>query len=200
MPYVAYLDEYGLPSDTFFDTFIFLGLVSPSGRHFAGEMDQEKAALYADWEWYLNRIFTPRKHLDALDTAVERVAAQLGLEGHKVNVYVMISYPSYLVTDFGTPGTEGDSLLPLENRLREIRWYVDSVIERWEALAPQHLRLAGFYWLQEHVNPAVPDELDMVRRTARYIHDLGLKLGWIPWSGAYLATQWRSFGFDWAVT
>ena len=154
-----------------------------------------------DWEWYLNRIFTPRKHLDALDTAVERVAAQLGLEGHKVNVYVMISYPSYLVTDFGTPGTEGDSLLPLENRLREIRWYVDSVIERWKPWRPSTCASPGFYWLQGTREPGSTRRAwDMVRRTARYIHDLGLKLGWIPWSGAYLATQWRSFGFDWAVT
>ena len=139
MPYVArlLLNGRGLPSDTFFDTFIFIDLVSQ---------------LPGD------RLRHPGNR--------RRFAAAPG----------------------EPPAGDTDDC------------DVDSVIERWEALAPQHLRLAGFYWLQEHVNPAVPDELDMVRRTARYIHDLGLKLGWIPWSGAYLATQWRSFGFDWAVT
>jgi hypothetical protein len=33
-----------------------------------------------------------------------------------------------------------------------------------------------------------------------HVHDNGPKLGWAPWSGAYLATNWRTYRFDWAVT
>ncbi|MBE3576330.1 MAG: DUF4855 domain-containing protein [Limnochordales bacterium] len=200
-PYVTHLDSTGEPDDTFFDTFIFLGLSSPRGRDFAGEYDQSRASLWWDWQWFIERLYAPGKQLQALEAAVAKAAASLNRPELIVNVYLMIPYPSYKVTDFGTldgqPG--GQSLLPVENRLAAVRWYVDEVIKRWQAWQPKHLRLAGFYWLQEHVNPAVPGETVLVRGTAEYVHKLGYKLGWIPWSGAYLATSWRDFGFDWAV-
>lgn len=201
IPYVAHLDREGVPDDTFFDSFLFLGLRSWRGREFAGERGQDRASLWADWQWYLDRLFTPGKQLDALNTTVGAVADYLGLEDYTVNVYIMIPYPSYLVTDFGHPdGTMGGmSLLPVENRFRAVRWYVDEVIARWNAWHPARLRLAGFYWLQEHINPAVPDEERLVRDVVKYVQELGYRIGWIPWSGAMLATRWAEYGFDWAI-
>ena len=204
LPYVAHLDASGEPDDTFFDTFIFLGTVSPRGRHFGGEYGQDRASLWYDWQWYIDRLFAPGKQLAALEEATARVAEALARPDLAVNVYIMIPYPSYKVTDFGSPVGDGGgkSLLPVANRLEAVRWYVDEVLHRWEARRTElaHLRLAGFYWMQEHVNPEVPGEGTLVRGTADYVHQKGLKLGWIPWSGAYLATSWRSYGFDWAVT
>lgn len=200
-PYVTHLNADGEPDDTFFDTFIFLGISSARGRDFAGEYDQSRASLWWDWQWFIDRLYAPGKQLRALESAVASAASSLGKPDLTVNVYIMIPYPSYKVTDFGTIDgqTGGPSLLPVENRLAAIRWYVDEVIERWQAWQPQRLRLAGFYWMQEHVNPAVPGEETMVRAAAEYVHKLGYKLGWIPWSGAYLATSWRNYDFDWAV-
>lgn len=201
VPFVAHLDWDGQPDDTFFDSFLFLGLKSARGRDFAGERGQENASLWADWLWYIDRIFTPQHQLDALNTTVAQMGAGLGDPGYRVNVYIMIPYPSYLVTDFGHPDGSmgGESLLPVENRERVVRWYVDQVLERWDAWQPEHLNLAGFYWLQEHINPAVPDEESFVRNAVAYVQSQGYKIGWIPWSGAYLAPRWRSYGFDWAI-
>lgn len=199
-PYVTHLGDDRKPDDTFFDTFIFLA-GSNRGRHFGGEYDQTKASLWYDWQWFINRIYAPGKQLQALEAATEAAAESLGKPDLTVNVYIMIPYPSYKVTDFGTiDGQEGGpSLLPVENRLTVVRWYVDEVIKRWQAWQPKRLRFAGFYWMQEHVNPAVPGEEVLVKGTADYVHKLGYKLGWIPWSGAYLATSWRDYDFDWAV-
>ena len=201
VPYVAHLDDEGSPDDTFFDTFIFLGLRSDRERAFDGEREQDVAALWRDWQWYINRIFTPGKHIDGLDRTTTQMGERLGKPDHTLNVYIMIPYPSYKVQDFGHPdGTMGgDSLLPVENRMKAVTWYVDEVLARWEALQPKHLRLAGFYWLQEHVNPKVPDEESMVRDVARLVHERGYKFAWIPWSGALLATNWREYDFDWAI-
>lgn len=201
IPYVAHLDWEGEPDDIFFDTFIFLALASDRGRQFAGELGQEQAALWADWQWYIDRLFVPGKQLSALEQAVAAVGKRLGQPRHGVLIYIMIPYPSYKVTDFGSPdGTKGGpSLLPVENRRHVVEWYIDEVLKRWEAWRPAHLRLGGFYWLQEHVNPVVPDEEQFVRDVARHVHERGLKLGWIPWSGAYLATHWKEYDFDWAI-
>lgn len=201
VPYVAHLDWDGVPDDTFFDSFLFLGLRSHRGRAFDGEREQGEAALWFDWRWYLDRIFTPGKQIDALDQTVAAVAEVLGQPDYKVNVYIMIPYPSHKVTDFGHPDGSmgGPSLLPVENRLDMVRWYVDEVVARWQSLQPGRLHLAGFYWLQEHINPAVPDEDVLVRGAVQYVQDKGYKIGWIPWSGAMLATRWADYGFDWAI-
>lgn len=201
IPYVAHLDWDGVPDDTFFDSFLFLGLRSHRGRAFDGEREQDEAALWFDWQWYLDRIFTPGKQVDALDKTVAAVADYLHLPEYRVNVYIMIPYPSHKVTDFGHPDGSmgGPSLLPVEKRLEIVQWYVDEVLASWERLAPERLDLAGFYWLQEHINPAVPDEDVLVRGAVRYVQEKGYKMGWIPWSGAMLATQWKEYGFDWGI-
>lgn len=200
VPYVSYVDAEGTLQQPLFDTFLFLGAQSNRGRHYGGEYDQQQASLWHDWEWYIDRIFAPGKQLAALEQAVADAADQLGLPDHRVNVYIMIPYPSYKVTDFGHPGLDDGSLMPVSNRISVIESYVDEVMERWDKLQPSHLRLAGFYWMQEHFNPDVPGERLMVDATVDYVHAKGLKLGWIPWSGAFLATNWRTYGFDWAVT
>lgn len=201
VPYVAHLDWDGVPDDTFFDSFLFLGLKSHRTRAFDGEREQDQAALWLDWQWYLDRIFTPGKQIDALDKTVAAVADYLKLPDYRVNVYIMIPYPSHKVTDFGHPdGTMGgDSLLPVEKRLEIVQWYVDEVLTRWERLAPDRLNLAGFYWVQEHINPAVPDEDRLVRGSVQYVQEKGYKIGWIPWSGAMLATRWEAYDFDWGI-
>ncbi|MBE3583576.1 MAG: DUF4855 domain-containing protein [Limnochordaceae bacterium] len=199
-PYVTHLDANGEPDDTFFDTFIFLAISSDRGRQFGGEFGQDQASLWPDWQWYIQRLFAPGKQLAALDLACAGAARALHQPDLRVNVYIMIPYPSYKVTDFQRPGAASSSLLPVNNRIAAIQAYVDEVLQRWQAFAPTHLRLAGFYWMQEHVNPEVPGEEQMVTTAARYVHQKGYKLGWVPWSGAYLATAWQKYGFDWAVT
>lgn len=201
LPFIAHLDASGKPHDTFFDSFLFLAGKSHRTREFGGEVEQHRAALWADWQWYIDRIFNPGHQIDALDQAVGELGETLGDPGYTVNVYIMIPYPSYKVTDFGHPDGSmgGFSLLPWENRQKVVEWYVDEVLARWQALSPAHLRLAGFYWLQEHVNPSVPDEELFVRTAVRYVQDKGYLMSWIPWSGAMYATHWKSYGFDWAI-
>lgn len=201
LPYVAHLDASGEPHDTFFDTFLFVTGSSHRSRQFGGEFDQDTSALWYDWQWYIDRIFAEGKQLAALDRAVAGVGSELGIPDYKVNVYIKIPYPSYKVNDFGFPDGQmgGMSLLPFENRQLAVEWYVDLVVKRWEAWKPKHLRFAGFYWLQEHINTSIAGEDQLVRDAVKYVQDLGLMMGWIPWSGAVLATQWEPYGFDWAA-
>ncbi|MDI3312500.1 MAG: DUF4855 domain-containing protein, partial [Thermoanaerobacterium sp.] len=203
MPYVAHLDENGKPDDFFFDTFLFLGISTPyggnMGRYYSfvsGHPGQMR-----DWQWFLDRVFTKNQQLEALNQAVEEANQQLNQEDHKVLVYMMLPFPDPQSTDFGDIDNSGTSLnlSLLDDRKKAIKWYIGQFINRFNEANYKYLKLGGFYWMQEDLDTNVPGEVESVRYTSDYLHELGLKLGWIPWAGAELKAEGNKYGFDWTI-
>ena len=191
LPYVAYLDREGKPRDWFYDAYLFLMYGgAPSGQAYIDGATNRK-----DWEFYLSEEFAQNRELAALDLTIEQAARQMEVKTPKVPVIVMIPYPSLKQKDFGDVDGDGatENLDSDEGRRKVVEWFLRSALERWDKAAFRHLRLWGFYWMNEGIAP--PDEA-IVKMTAQSIHSLGYKFHWIPWFNAPGVEKWRELGFD----
>jgi len=191
LPYVAYLDRKGQPQDWFYDAYLFLMYGgAPSGQEYFGGATNRK-----DWEFFLNEEFAPGREFAALDATVGNVAGKLDAPAPQVPVIVMIPYPSSKQKEFGDVDGDGrtEDLGTDDGRRKAVAWFLRAFIERWEQHAFKHLKLWGFYWMNEGVAP--PDEA-VVKMAAQEIHALGYKFHWIPWFNAPGIEKWRELGFD----
>jgi hypothetical protein len=204
LPYVGHLTKHGAPDDFFYDTFLFLGLKTPLGGDLHRWYDwvtDSHPGTKADWQWIMDRMFEKNRQFDALNKAVETVGARLHDPDKQVKVYMVLPFPDSKSTEFGDIDGDGatDSLASLDNRNLAVKWYVDQFVERFRAANYSHLKLSGFYWMQEDLDTTVPGEVDNVHYAVQYLHQQGLKLGWIPWSGAGMKGQGNSAGFDFTI-
>ncbi|MCQ6559972.1 DUF4855 domain-containing protein [Paenibacillus mendelii] len=196
VPYVAYVDEDGQPTEWFFDGGLFLGLTAASGRTFV-ETNWEESSKKEDWEWYLNKTFNG----DALqlNQAVSQVGAQLNDPNHKMKVVLMVPLPSTKQTDFGDVDGDGvsenfgDPAAGQANKEKAVDWYINEVLSRWTAAGYSNLELTGFYWMHE---AASAEDQAVIRYTADAVHKHGFKFFWIPYYGASGYWKWQDFGFD----
>jgi len=194
LPYVSYVDREGKPRDWFYDAYLFLMFSGgPSGQGYSDGATNRK-----DWEFYLDEEFAPDREFAALDTVIGNAARQMAVKTPTVPVIVMIPYPSVNQKDFGDVDGDGatENLASAGGREKVVSWFLRAFIERWEKAKFPHLKLWGFYWMNEGIAP--PDEA-IVKAAAREIHSLGYKFHWIPWFKAPGAEKWRDFGFDLAV-
>mgnify|MGYP003586132995 CR=1 FL=1 len=191
LPYVAYVDREGQPRNWFYDAFLFLMYGgAPSGQAYI-----DGATNRRDWEFYLDEEFAPGREFAALDQTIAHAAQLLRKKPPQVPVIVMIPYPSLKQKDFGDADGDGasENLGTDEGRRKAVAWFLRAFLERWDKAAFPHLKLWGFYWMNEGVAP--PDEA-VVRTTAQEIHARGYKFHWIPWFRAPGVEKWRELGFD----
>ncbi|MGN7170752.1 DUF4855 domain-containing protein [Paenibacillus cellulositrophicus] len=202
-PYASFLDPNGNRKDTFFRDYLFLGLQGPNGRSFVRETDAAKAGLKSDWEWFLDRIFTSNNlQLRALNEETKAAGAAIGQPDMRNQVTIMVPFANENVTAFGDVDGDGvsENLTTLAGREKVTHWYISEVIRRFNEAHYSNLDLKGFYWLKEDLDTTKADEVSLVKDTAAYVHQQGdYKFFWIPWSKAYAATQWKTFGFDFAI-
>ncbi len=201
LPYVAHINSNDVIDDTLFDTFLFLGLHASDGRVYHEILtNPANASIKSSWDWYINRLYTSNQQLDALNQATIQTANALGLTNHKSKVYIMIPFPNSNITNFGDVDGDGigENLQadPLNNRYKVVKWYIDTVISRWNQANYSHLELEGFYWLQEDITVSNAGEVQLVKNTGNYLHSLGLKYSWCPWSQATQKHNWSSYSFD----
>jgi uncharacterized protein YutD len=165
LPLVLYIDENGTALDRFFDTFLFLGLETPSNRSF-----EDGTATEEDIDWFSSRIITQIAELQAAAEEAEY------LLGERVELNVIVAIPM--------PGSQ--------DRAERIKSYIDYIISKFNF---ENLRLIGFYWTRES---APDDDVQLIRKICRYVHDRGLKMYWIPYFFAEVE-RWRDLGFDYAM-
>lgn len=194
LPYVAYLDQGGQPRDWFYDAFLFLMYGgAPSGHTYIDGATDRK-----DWEFYLSEEFAPGREFAALDRTVGEAARLMGRAAPAVPVIAMIPYPSPKQKNFGDVDGDGttEDLGADSSRVKAVAWFLRDFLGRWEAAKYRHLKLWGFYWMNEGIAPA--DEA-VVKAAAGRVHALGYKFHWIPWFKAPGVEKWRELGFDLAI-
>ena len=87
-------------------------------------------------------------------------------------------------------------------RLAAIRWYVDTVRQRFAQKGYENIRLDGFYWHHEAIDYDVdPLAAEYVQAAVAYIHSLDpdYKVYWIPSYQAPGFREWKELGFDYAI-
>lgn len=210
IPYLAHVNPNGTPSDWLFDGILYLGLSSPAGRAFSMSVN---GSNWDDWKWYLDKTFASDGDLDALNTAVGEVVTKLGKpdgkNGSKYPVVLMIPYPAEPQTDFGDVDSDGISEnfnavqvgadASLASKKKAVDWYIEQLIQRWNAKGYNNLKLAGLYWLNEEVAPDGTMDAELIQHTADVVHDNDLLFYWIPHLRGYQFFTWEKLGFD-AVT
>ncbi|HZG75989.1 MAG TPA: DUF4855 domain-containing protein [Paenibacillus sp.] len=195
---VAHTDAAGRRTGWMFDSVLSIPI---GGSYF--DFDKKPA-----WDAYLDSLFSPNLHFDALDQATGEAKAELGSPDRKTKVVVSIPYlaPDQSAASGSWGEVNGESLNVLldevtpeqsfDARKKIIDWYTGEVERRFAEQRYEHLELAGFYWYHEEIGFATKYEEAIVRHTADRAHALGKKLFWIPFFQANGSTYWKELGFD----
>jgi hypothetical protein len=190
LPYVAYLDDSTYePTDWMFDSGLFLGY----GGSSSGQDYGWGKSVKDDWTDYLNAIFMPHRQLHKLDEVIGNVKIKLNDPDYQMKVAIMIPCANATVTDFGDidgDGVSEDLTLP-GNRLKTEKWYLNELLNRWQAANLKNIKLVAIYWMKEDVKK----DKKLVQEVAKIIHQKGLKFEWIPYFKADYA-DWKEYGFD----
>jgi len=197
-PYVSYPDPRDHKEKWLFDAFLFIEFrdqFRDQKRTFSGTEGKGKwePADKTLWTRLLDKNFEPGHGVPALEAWCAATEARLGAPLRPRQVILTLPEPVENYTNWGElDGRKLDFSVPAD-RVAACEWHIDQAMKRWQALAPRHLVLAGFYFVPESASPGNQQMLPMV---AQKIHSLGLHFFWIPFWHAKIANDWRSLGFD----
>lgn len=195
LPYVAHVDEQGVPTDWFFDSLLFIEYAGLNDVWFHHYLPGKPQATADDWVWLADSWFRDRSGLIGAEQAIEQAGKILQQPDHMVNIVITLPVPLTPIKDFGPlSGIERklDFSKPTD-RQQALIWYIDRVLKSWESHHYKHLRLAGFYWTEETIGA---DDAALVKQTSDYVHHAGYKFFWIPYFGAAGLEHWRERGID----
>lgn len=193
-PYVSYRDPRDGKEKWLFDGFLFIEFRN-LGRTFSATEGNGKwvPADKNEWLHLLNKNFEPGHGVPALEECGAETEARLGAPLRPRQVILTLPEPVENFTNWGElDGRRLDFSVPAD-RVAACDWHIAQALDRWHALAPKHLTLAGFYFVPESISPANAQMLPVV---AQKIHARGLCFFWIPFWHSKQATDWRALGFD----
>lgn len=195
---IPYVYKYNTNGDFewLFDGFLFQEDRTNIGGGHAFEqkvyLHQKDRARKTEWEWLLNRIFTLGESIDALNSLIEDLGKVESLPARRRKVILSIPEPLSGQLDWGSLNGKELDFANDSNRMEAVRWYIDELIQRFNAGGYQNLDLSGFYWLREdnelsfHLMPLI----------SSYIKSKGYKLYWRPSYGRFRGNSWKTNKFD----
>ena len=189
-PYVTHQFQGDTAKHWLFDGFLFLEFKDGKGRQYSPGYDK-LSARRGEWEWYLDRLFERGKSLDALDKTIESAKAELGDPGFRHKVVLTILVPIDGQTDWGEVDGKALDFNKDEDKVIATNWFVDQLIDRFNAQGYKNLDLDGFYWVAEGGT-----ESNLPPFVAPYVHEKGYKFVWIPYWNSPGAADWKEAGFD----
>jgi hypothetical protein len=174
-----------------FDGFLFIEYRDNRGHDYASGYSH-KPARQEDWLWLIERNFAPNSGVPALEQAVGSAVRRLGMPARPRQVILTLPEPIPSLTHWGSLNGRTVDFTNNKDRVAACRWHVETALAKWEALHPQNLKLAGFYWVAED------STLDaaILPQVAEVIHAHGLRFFWIPFWRARGAGDWARLGFD----
>ena len=192
-----------------FEAFLFLEgadrvhdknlVLSPSGQ------SADKQA----WQYQLDLWLGADGGVKQLDKACEAVASRIGGPPRKRSV--IIGLPDAIMfenfadkTSSTTYWGDGLDFARVDDRMKALRWYMDSARRMFDALQCRYLDLAGFYITSEEIY--LPSDVDVNARyknweeivplLSEYCHAEGQGLYWIPYHLAPGYKYWKELGID----
>jgi hypothetical protein len=193
-PYVSYVDPRDGHEKWLFDGFLFIEF-HDGKRTFSADEGNGKwmPAEKNEWQLLLNRNFEPGHGVPALEESCAETEKRIGPPLRPHQVILTLPEPVDNFTNWGVlDGRKLDFSVSVD-RVAACEWHINQALEKWRALAPKHLVLAGFYFVPESIGHSNPQMLPTV---AQYIHQQGLKFFWIPFWHAKHAADWQTMGFD----
>lgn len=198
LPSVGYYpdgDLNAVPTDTMFDTFIFLS--SPGHHHSGGNGKYTGITLMTKpmMEAYYDCMFKSGVNMDALDAAAGEVKQILGRPHYKVNVFLTLFNTHPDVKSFGKVDGVSLNFSREEDRFAGMKWQIDEQIRRFQEKNYQNVQIAGFFYVTEGLM-SDGDEAAKIIPTVQYASTYAASLGyeslWNPynsWMTGY--TRWR---------
>ncbi len=190
-PYIRFRESERVKADWLFDGFLFIEFQDGRGHEFARGYKKQPARK-EDWLWLLDRNFEPGHAVDALNQAIAAAAKTNGSPTRRRLVVLTLPEPIHGQTNWGKLDGRALDFSKSEDRVAACAWHVQTALTKWQALAPTHLDLAGFYWVAENAHQAD----DILPRIAADIHARGKRFFWIPYWNSAGAADWRKLGFD----
>lgn len=199
-PYVTHKYADGT-EDWFFDGFLFLEFDNNNGIQFQNGGGLSPATQ-KDWIWLLDQMFAQNKKLDALDKLISDKKKTLGEPPLRHKVVIASCAPSKnkngswsARNSWGTVDGKNLYFASKNDRVTAVKWYIDNIIERWNAAGFKNIDLDGIYWLEEglYSNGEIVPEIN------DYIHSKGMRSYWIPYylNNEQYWSKWKdTYKFD----
>ena len=192
-----------------FEAFLFLeGIDSVHGKNLVISPSGLSAGK-EEWQYQLDLWLGVNGSVKALDEACGAVAARIGTPPAKRGVIIGLP-DAVMFEEFADKASSttywGDGLdfASVEDRMKALRWYMDSAREMFDALSCRYLDLAGFYITSEEIY--LPNDIDVncqyknweeiVPLLSEYCHAAGQGLYWIPYHLAPGYKHWKALGID----
>jgi hypothetical protein len=191
-PYVSAVDSRDHKEKWLFDGFLFIEYVN-GRKHAFEEGINLPPADQQDWQDLRARNFEPGRGLAALEQTCAETEKRIGRPLRSRQVVLTLPEPIEGATNWGVlDGRKLDFSVPAD-RVAACEWHIDHALKQWQALAPRHLTLAGFYFVPERTLGSTPRFLPLI---AQKIHARGKQFFWIPYWWARGAAEWKQHGFD----
>ncbi|PKM63338.1 MAG: hypothetical protein CVU97_00770 [Firmicutes bacterium HGW-Firmicutes-21] len=196
LPYFAYINTNGQPVDTLFDGMLFLPLNPGSSSANIFSFSKKTG-----WQIYLDSIIgtADNVNITALNKLVGDYKEQFTLgSDYKYPIYISVPYIE-LSDNVVFGDIDGKTITPsnLENRVKIVKWFVDSIISSFNAAGFKNIQLNGMYWHHELVPYHISEHEDnLIKAYNDYVHTKGLSSIWIPYYCAPGFETWRELGFD----
>lgn len=156
-----------------------------------------ESANQSDWKKFIDYWFGPDQALSILDQTIGNVISRIGNPSFGQHKIVMtmpdpVKFRNFGKKDvtkyWGSVGGRELDFMNVSDQILAYRWFIDQVRTSWNRLAPQNLKLVGFYILSE-VLVAKPDGWNYQHKrwdqilpsVSEYLHSMDYGLYWIPY-------------------
>lgn len=209
-PHVSYKDGDG--EHWLFDAFLAISGTDASGNNYGINNNGRKSADKASWEAFASYWLDAGGAFDELDKAVAAVVSRIGRPPCKRYVVMMMPDPVMLEyfsdkqssrTYWGWLDGEQLDFNSIDDQVRACIWYIDLVREKFNALNPSYLQLAGVYILSEEL-VAKTDGYNyeykrwdrILPKVGEYLNSCNESLFWIPYRKADGIDVWKQLGIN----
>ncbi len=179
-------------TDWLFPTFLFLEFRRNNKMFGNGHPVAKIPSEKEDWEWLINRFFTPNEALDALDKSIEQCKSILGNPHFKHHVILTIPVPVDGQDYWGRIGTKRISFKKDTDKLEAIEWYVSEIERLFLLHNYKNIELIGFHWLDEQTKYSG----SYVNQVGKMLHKKNYKFIIVPMNKAVGRFEWKQNQFD----
>ncbi len=201
VPYVNYTDRSD-KKHWLFDGYLFLDFIDGKGKIFATGYSGSPATK-TEWKALADYFFTPEFSVFGLEECINDVSKKLKKPSGKRKIIIGMPEPivggpdshyKNIPKDYW--GEVNGKQLDFTNdydRIEACRWYIDYIIEKFNAGGFENIELAGFYWVAEETLHTKT----ILTEIGSYLSQKQYSFNWIPyWKTQPDYLDWKSLNFS----